>query len=102
MKEIIHQIAERIAQNRERSQVEEIWFYGSRAKGTAKRESDIDILVVEDSDHFSRTLQSRKEKGVSWLDLGDTFESRHLAIEARRFSYIVRDLEVSAGARIDI
>lgn len=34
----------------------EIWLYGSRARGTADRKSDTDLLVVGDADSASETL----------------------------------------------
>ena len=37
----------------------EVWLYGSRARGTARSDSDWDVLVLSPRQHFTTTDESR-------------------------------------------
>lgn len=51
-----------------------ICLYGSVARGTARRDSDVDLLVV--SDDFSGSLASRVEHVLQDLERGSQAKSR--------------------------
>jgi predicted nucleotidyltransferase len=42
--------------------IEAVYLFGSYAKGTASADSDIDLMVILDNDHVSKTYQERLDK----------------------------------------
>ena len=70
---------------------EQIILFGSRARGNARPDSDVDLLIIE-SEPFTAQRSRRKEAGRLWLALANIGVSKDLLlysrdeVEARKYS----------------
>ena len=70
---------------------EQIILFGSRARGDACPDSDVDLLIIE-SEPFTAQRSRRKEAGRLWLALANIDVSKDLLlysrdeVEARKYS----------------
>ena len=61
---------------------EQIILFGSRARGDARPDSDVDLLIIE-SEPFSAKRIRRKEAGRLWLALANIDVSKDLLLYSR-------------------
>ena len=61
---------------------EQIILFGSRARGDARPDSDVDLLIIE-SEPFTVQRSRRKEAGRLWLALANIEISKDLLLYSR-------------------
>jgi predicted nucleotidyltransferase len=61
---------------------EQIILFGSRARGDARPDSDVDLLIIE-SEPFSAQRSRRKEAGRLWMALSSIDVSKDLLLYSR-------------------
>jgi predicted nucleotidyltransferase len=61
---------------------EQIILFGSRARGDARPDSDVDLLIIE-SEPFSIQRSRRKEAGRLWMALASIDVSKDLLLYSR-------------------
>ena len=60
----IHSVLDNLVSSLKPSNPFKIILFGSYANGNPNEHSDIDLMVVLDNDHVSKTYQERLDKGV--------------------------------------
>ena len=69
---------------------EQIILFGSRARGDACPDSDVDLLIIE-SEPFTAQRSRRKEAGRLWLALANIEISKDLLLYSRDEVEVLKD-----------